>query len=640
MSLKDLNEELYRPDSDIEEKRKHEESQFTPSSQKHAGTEEFQEEKKWKILNFHLDENQKKALKIAGGIIAFIFISSIIFVAVSKFKQSAFSDERVAVEIEGAKKVESNQLVEYKIKYKNDNRASLKNAEILLIHTENFYPENQDILKPSGRGMSKINIGEIKSRAKGEITVKGKFYAPESSELYFNAELKYVPSNFNSLFQSKSQLGIEINSSPIFLSLKAPHEASQSGEVEYVINYENFSSRDFENLILEAEYPQGFNFKEAEPRPSKENYSWDLENLKIGQKGEIKIRGSLEGSKDEVKIIKIKLGLYKAGSDLIVYNEKEKATKIVASPIFISQTANGGKNISLNQGENINYVLTYRNEGSIGLRDVIITVEIKSSILDFSKLNLKNGAYKSSNHSIIWKAAPDIPELASLEAGEEGKVSFSVPVKERIEINEESDKNFVTEIIAKVDSPDIATYLGAERLVASEKIYLKLNSKVILEATGYYNNSNITNTGPLPPRIGEETTYALHWLITNISNDLVDVKVEAALPTWGRWKNEIYPKNENIEFNSRTNKIVWNVGNVGSGTGVLDHPREVSFRVSVVPEINQVGKQIEILSSSVLTAKDEFTGNEIRKEVEAKTSALKEDISLDSAMYKVVNIGE
>ena len=638
MSLKDLNEELYRSDSEIE-KRKHEESQFNPSISEHANAKKFQEKKTWGIFGVKLTANQKKALKVAGAIIAAIFFLSIIFVAVSKFKQTAFSDDRVAVEIEGPKEVGSNQLVEYKIKYKNDNRASLKNAEILLSHTENFQPENNDNLKPSGEGKNNIYIGKIKSHGQGEVSVKGKFYAPEGSGIYFNAELQYTPSNFNSVFQAKNQLGIEVKSSPIFLSLNAPQEASKNGAVEYVINYENSSDRDFESLILKTEYPQGFNFQEASPRPSEDNNSWELGDLKTGQKGEIKIRGRLDGFRDEGKIVKVSLGLSQDGR-LVLYNEKEKTTKIVASPIFISQTVNGSEDVAVDQGEVLNYALTYCNEGDIGLRDAIVTVEIKSSILDFSNLILRNGAYDSSKSVIIWKAGRDIPELEQLEAGEKGKIEFSVPVRNKIDISGENDKNFVTELTAKVDSPDISTYLGAERMIASDKIFVKLNSKVILETKGYYNNSNITNTGPLPPQIGQETSYAVHWLITNISNDISGVKVEAALPTWGRWKNEIYPKDENIKFNSRTNKIVWDIGNLKNGTGILDHPREVSFRVSVVPEINQVNDYIEIISDSTLTAKDEFTSKDIEEKTAAKNSMLKEDISIDSGMYKVVDVGE
>ena len=642
MSLKDLNEELYRQNSEIE-KRKHEESQFTPSSRKHASEEEFQRRKTWKIFSVRFTANQKKALKIAGMIVTAIFFLSVIFVAVSKFKQTAFSDEKVAVEIEGPKEVGSNQLAEYKIRYKNDNRVSLKNAEILLNYTENFQPERGDKLKPAGKGRSSIRVGKIKPHKQGEVSVKGKFYAPEDSKIYFNAALRYTPSNFNSVFQAKNQLGVEIKSSPIFLSINAPLEAADGNNIEYTINYRNTSDREFKNLELMVEYPEGFVFQGASPFPFEDNKRCSLGNLAVGQGGEIKIQGEIKGFKDEKKIIKVFLRAAGSNGNSVIYSEKERITKIVASPLIISQTVNGFTGaMNADQGEKLHYVLTYRNSGEVGLRDVIITLEIKDegSILDFSKMVLRKGAYDSSKKAIMWKAGPDIPKLARLEAGAEGKIDFSIPVKERIEINDENDKNFIVESVAKIDSPDVPFQLESNKVIASDKMAIKLNSKVILETKGYYNDSNITNTGPLPPRVGEETSYAIHWLVTNVSNDISDAKVEAALPTWARWKNEIYPKDENVQFNPRTNKIVWDIGSLGSGTGILDHPKEVSFRVSVVPEVNQVGNYIEILGDSTLTAKDEFTSKEIKEKTAAKNSMLKEDMSIGFSMYKVADVGE
>lgn len=639
MPLGDLKEELYKKDSELD-KRKHEESQFDPSVSEHASVEEFQEKKSWGIFKKGLTIKQIKALKITTIAILAMFFLAIIFVTVSKFKQTAFSDERVIVEIEGPKEARSNQLAEYKIKYKNNNRVALENAEITLDYTENFQPENGQNLEPAGQGKSKVYIGKIKARQQGEIVTKGKFYAPEDYMIYFNAALNYIPSNFNSTFQSKNQLGVEIKSSPIFLSVNAPLEASDGNDIEYVINYQNLSDRQFKNLELVIEYPKGFNFKNADPYPFKDDRYWQLGDLMAGQEGEIKIQGKIQGFKDEGKTIKASVCMTGSGDRPVIYSEKERVTKIIASPLIISQSVNGSAGaINASQGENLRYILSYRNNGETGLRDVIITLEVKDegSILDFSKLILRKGAYDGSRKTITWKAGHDIPELARLEAGEGGAIEFSVPVKERIEIDNENDKNFSIESIAKIDSPDIPFQLESNKIIASDELTIKLNSKVILEAQGYYNDANIENFGPIPPEVNKETNYVMHWLVTNVSNDISDVEVSAALPTWAKWTGKVYPENEKIDFNSRTNQIVWDIGNLKNGTGILDHPKEISFQIGVVPGINQLDKKIEILGSSTLTAKDTFTSEEIKEEIKAKDSALMEDMSIDSGMYKVVN---
>jgi len=62
------------------------------------------------------------------------------------------------------------------------------------------------------------------------------------------------------------------------------------------------------------------------------------------------------------------------------------------------------------------YVIDYKNNGNIAMEDVIITEEIDSNVLDFSKLELKGGAYDASKKIITWKAS-GIPGLANLAPG-------------------------------------------------------------------------------------------------------------------------------------------------------------------------------------------------------------------------------
>lgn len=144
------------------------------------------------------------------------------------------------------------------------------------------------------------------------------------------------------------------------------------------------------------------------------------------------------------------------------------------------------------------------------------------------------------------------------------------------------------------------------------------------------------NFGPIPPKVGEETSYAIHWKISNVSNDISDVKVSAYLPTWARWNNKVFPQEENVSFNERTHEIIWDIGKMKNGTGVLDDPREVVFQISVLPEVNQIKENIPIMTNTILTARDDFTGSNIREEIKQKTTSISEDISIAANGYSVV----
>jgi len=85
-----------------------------------------------------------------------------------------------------------------------------------------------------------------------------------------------------------------------------------------------------------------------------------------------------------------------------------------------------------------------------------------------------------------------------------GRNQFLCPVKDVIPIVSSKDKNFSFSAVARMDSPDIPTPEGANKVVASNAVEVKLNSKLLASVQGFYNDSEIPNTGPLPLKVGRK----------------------------------------------------------------------------------------------------------------------------------------
>ncbi len=634
MSLEDLNKNLYNPDSAIKKRERPTDSfDLGISSRNKNEQEKFQAREAWAEEKKGLVLYQKKALKkglwIAGG----IAVLALVIMAAVAIRRSAFSEAKVAVSIDGPAGADSTQDVQYAIRCKNDNRIGIKNAAVILSYSENFQPEAAVNLQILSETSSKIYLGDIKSHSEKTAELKGKFYAPRDYLVYLRAVLEYSPSGFSSVFQAQTQLGISVKTSPILLEISAPLEAASGNSIEYLIDYKNLSSRYFEDARVKADYPEGFEFTVSNPPPSEDKNIWYLGNLSPNQEGEIRIRGIIGGAKAEGKTIKAYAGSAQSGGKFIVYTQSEKLTRIASSPLAISQSVNGLQSGSVNAGEKLNYIIRYRNTGDIGLRDAIVTLEIGSSVLDFSKMKLDSGSYDSAKHAITWKAS-DLANLANLAPGTEGEIRFSIPVFDRIPIKTKNDKNFIIATQAKIDSPDVSTPVGSGKIITSNTLELKLNSKVALETFGYHKDIGIKNFGPLPPRVGQETSYALQWRITNISNDIADAQIVSSLPGGVKWVGKVYPEGEHITYNERTSEVIWEIGKLENATGILSPKRAVNFQVSIVPQINQAGKEAPLLNDSVLTAKDLFTGENVRVEASGKTTNLSEDATV-AGNYKV-----
>ncbi|MFH1182654.1 MAG: hypothetical protein V1690_00120, partial [Candidatus Moraniibacteriota bacterium] len=441
------------------------------------------------------------------------------------------------------------------------------------------------------------------------------------------------PSNLSSQFTAANQLGVNITSAPIALEVMAPQNISSGDEVNYLVTYKNTGEKDIENLKLRLIYPEGFTFSRSDPAALESNNVWYIGRLAPGQEGKIVANGKLEGERDDVRPVKAQVGT-DSGSGFISFNEESADTKIYSSPLAIAQTVNGVTNLNANAGDSLRFEINYKNEGDIGLNDVIVKETLDSPVLDYSTLEKEGGVFDVKDKTITWKAS-DYKELRSLEPGQGGTIRFSIEVKDIIPVSGANDKNFVISSLAKIDSPDIVTLVSGNKIIAGNKIDVKLNSKLVLNVKGYYNDSAIGNSGPVPPKVGEETAYTLHWLATNVSNDIGETKVETVLPTTATFTGKTFPEDSRITYNERNNSLVWDIGKMEAGRGILSPPLEVSFQVKIKPSPDQIGREVNILGKSDFSAKDLFTGANLKSSADGKTTNLIEDSGL--AGYKVVN---
>ena len=132
------------------------------------------------------------------------------------------------------------------------------------------------------------------------------------------------------------------------------------------------------------------------------------------------------------------------------------------------------------------------------------------------------------------------------------------------------------------------------------------------------------------------TTYAIHWKAINVSNDVSNAKVEAILPGNVTFTGKMVPDDARLTFNERSSSIVWEIGNIKSGSGISKNPPEVAFQVKAKPSPEQIGDSVVLIRGGKFTAKDNFTGEDLLFDFGEKNNFLTEDESLKDRGYKVV----
>jgi hypothetical protein len=568
----------------------------------------------------------KKGLIVLGAVAA---VAGIIWLAMY-IRKSAFSDQQVKISISGPEKVKSGESVSFDISYQNLNRASLAGAVLYINYSENFKPSGNLQFESEGPSSSKFNIGNIAGKTNGKVTIQGKFFGASDALVYLEAKLEYKPSTFNSTFAAKANSSVFISSSPLTIEVSGPLNEASGNAVSYVVKYQNTGQEDFNDLKIKADFPGGFSFSNSDPLAAQGNNIWYIGNLAAGQSGQVKVNGMVTGSRDEQKTAKFSIGEFGSDGAFIAYGEAQSTVKIIGSPIVLNETINGKQgDVFVNAGEDLLFKVGYKNTGSIGLRDVIFSMEANSPILDYSRIDVSNGEgeFDAEKKTIIWKSS-EIPDFKMLAPGAQGEISFSIPVKDVIPVSGPKDKNFSFSAVARMDSPDIPTPEGSNKIVASNSVNVKLNSKLLASLQGFFNDADIANSGPIPLRVGQESTFTLHFKVANVSNDVTDAKVAMTLAPGVKWKNNFLPQDASMSYNDRTNELDWNIGSLAAGTGVSGDPKEVIFQVGVTPSQNQVGNFASLVSQTVFSAKDSFTGQPLKLKLGAKETNLAEDLGV------------
>ncbi|OGD24818.1 hypothetical protein A2819_01075 [Candidatus Azambacteria bacterium RIFCSPHIGHO2_01_FULL_40_24] len=557
---------------------------------------------------------QKKILIIASIVfLVVVILSGIGFY----FWLTSFKKSRVDFNISGPTQAASGEQVTYLISYWNNTNQILQNAGLTV-----RYP--QEAVVTGDKMVQNIDLGSIGIGGGGKIEVSLALVGSDKSIQKLQAVLSYKPQNTASTFENEAVKDVAINGSALSLNFKTPETVLPNIRNIYVIHYKNNTEKIFKNVSIEASYPQNFNFVSSDQMPAKSNNVWNLGDLNPNEEGDITVVGILRN----IENANFELAIGVRESDkFFKFSRSSAQINLAVPPLQIDISVNNQPNTTVNPGDFLQFKINYKNNTSISLSDVVLKAKLDGLMYDFSSLKTK-GFYSGSDNTITWNAG-NTTELRNLSPTATGEVEFQINVKPRYVIRTFRDKNFLLQVLATIETSTIPSSLAVELLSVSNDLALKVNTKAELKTKGYYYDAVIKNSGPLPPKVGQTTTYTIHWQVTNYSNDLDKVIVKTVLPEGISWQSKKAGAGAaTLEYNDRTSELTWNIGKLPAGTGVLLDPYEVIFQVALMPSIKNVNTIMSVIGDSNLIAEDVFTGINIT----AMAPTLRTDMPDDSGI--------
>ncbi|MDD5638366.1 MAG: hypothetical protein PHO28_00460 [Candidatus Pacebacteria bacterium] len=531
------------------------------------------------------------------------------------WQKNYYSKEILKLEILGPDEAETSQEIEYTVRYKNNGNIRLDDPLLIFEFPEYSIP-SEGFSKRHEIGTDKLGDSIYPGEEKSFV-FKGRLFGKEGDVKKARVVLSYKPKDLKTRYESETSFTTVIKKTPITFDFDFPSKIESGKNFKFYLNYFSNSDYPLSNLGIKINYPDGFEFISSNPK-SIDKIHWDIPILNKTEGGRIEINAKISGEVKEQKIFRAYLGVW-VEDQFIILKEISKGIEISKPNLLVFQRINNQNNYIASPGELLHYEIFFRNMGDEPFNELFLVSKLEGDFFDFSTLRTQFGQFNKEDNSILWDWR-DVDDLYLLEPGKEGKVEFWIKVKDVKETDQ--FKNFT--LRNTVSLPQI-----------KEIFETKVSSKLVLHQKGYYYDEIFGNSGPLPLKVNEKTTYTIIWEIKNYLPNVENIKVRATLPSNVFLTGKIWPESEKdkITFDSASKEIVWSVSN---NPEIKNKSISIAFQVYIIPKQDQINQIPVIINEAKLTGEDQFTGTLIESIASAITADLPDDLQVNADTGKVI----
>jgi hypothetical protein len=481
------------------------------------------------------------------------------------------------------------------------------------------YPKSSSSEGDSSSGMERFreSLGTIPAGAVRNENIKVVLFGEQGSIRPVQISIEYRVEGSNGIFVKKKSYDVTISSTPLDLSVDAPTVISSNQDVTLNIKTTLNATHTVPKILLKLDYPVGFQFESSDPSPSLGNNVWVLGDLSPGAARNISVTGKMFDVADgEEKVFHISSGSQSTTDKSlidVVFNSISHTVKIQKPFIEARLFVNGvnSREYASNIKTPIRGEIKWTNNLDTKVNDLEIRAKISGNAFDPRTVNAGQGFYDSSINTITWDKNSQ-NEFSEINPGDSGSVNFSVSPLALFSAEGGMISNPSINIDVSISGKQLVSGYATASLNNSDSGVIKIISDVGFTTKALYYSGSFTNNGPVPPKVGKETSYTIVWSISNTANAVSKGVVHSSIPSWMRFVGPISPSNEDLIYNPSTKEITWNVSAIPKGAGITLPSRSVSFQVAFTPSLSQVGAMPIIINDAILTGHDDFANVDIK----------------------------
>ena len=538
---------------------------------------------------------------VGFAIVAFI-IGVIIFFAGG----NTVSNTNIDINVLGNSFTGGGEELPLQVEVVNKNSTPLELADLFV-----EYEKGGDSQGGSAHVRDLNSLGTIGS---GKTLTKNIFvtlFGEEGSQKTIDFTLQYRIKGSNAIFVKRGNFTVTIKSAPIALSVDSPQTISPNQELSFVVKTQSNSKDVLKGLLVHIDYPSGFKFTKAEPLASALDNTWDIGDLAPGATREIRITGMVYGQDGEDRAFHIYVGASSQADHRtigVTYNSMLQKISLVKPFLAARLLVNGSTEtvVPVPSSSTVRASVNWSNNLPTQITNAEVIVSLSGNAINMGSIASLNGFYDSSRNVVVWNKTTN-PELGSIEPGDSGTLDLTFDTLPLWTAGKQPIANPSIKLSVSIKGNERDTGGGLSTITNFEEKTAVVSSDFGFGAGAFYTSGPFSNTGPIPPKANQPTTYTITWSVTNSANTLTDGVATATLPTYVDWVGTASPQSESIEYDSTTRSIKWRIGQVPVGAGLSAPSKSVSFQVRLLPSTSQVGSTPKLILDMATSARDTFT---------------------------------
>lgn len=530
---------------------------------------------------------------VAGAFAAYLFFSG----------SNTVSTRNVSIAIDGPTSIRAGESLPLQIVITNRNTVPMELADLVVEFPRGTRSE-ADITVDLPRireSLGTVNPGESVNR-----TVRAVIFGSSGSTAEIGVSVEYRVPSSNAIFVSEGSYSVPISQSPASITVESLKEVVSGQETALTVTVTSNIADVLSDMLLVAEYPPGFSFNSASPKPAAGSNTWRLGDIEKGGSRTITIRGTFTGEDGDERVVLFTAGTENgaAEDEIAAPLATGDASLTVTKPfISLSLSLDGVPTAEkiVQRGAAVRGDVRWANNLPSRAQDVEIEVTLTGGILDRNSVVVQKGFWRSADNTIIWSRETD-STLADVAPGASGVFTFS----------------FATLKTGTFRNPELTlgVTVRARRIgegAVPEVVESAITSRIMV-ATDLTLESGLTHiTGPLPPSADKETTYLVSWTAENGVNAVANASVSASLPSFVRFS----PGSTMgaVSYNDIGGVVTWQVGDLEAGAS-----KTTTFQVVLTPSLSQVGQTPTVVSDQRIFGIDRFTRTQLERTAPALTT--------------------